>query len=309
LRIRGARVHNLKNVSVDIPHNALTVVTGVSGSGKSSLAFDTVYAEGQRRYVESLSAYARQFLERMEKPDVDEISGIAPAVAIRQKNSTRNPRSTVATSTEIYDYLRLLFARCGQTFCIKCGSEVRRDSPEEIGNRVLALKAGRRFYILYQLRMPTAEPLGVGKKSARKKAAPPTPEAIRSVLVELQKRGFNRLYQDGRVHEFSSPETLLDVNFAKPVWVLVDRLAVNPESRSRLVDSIEICYREGGEAILEFVADGDGNPAERITFNERFECKNDGTLYQEPEPRLFSFNNPYGACPRCQGFGNTIDLI
>ena len=308
LRIRGARVHNLKNVSVDIPHNALTVVTGVSGSGKSSLAFDTVYAEGQRRYVESLSAYARQFLERMEKPDVDEISGIAPAVAIRQKNSTRNPRSTVATSTEIYDYLRLFFARCGQTFCIKCGSEVRRDSPDEIATRVLALKAGRRFYILFQLRIPAAEPVGPGKKTSRKKAAPPTPEAIRSVLVELQKRGFNRLYQDGRVHEFSSPETLLDVNFAKPVWVLVDRLAVNPESRSRLVDSIEICYREGGEAILEFVAEGDGNPAERLTFNERFECKNDGTLYQEPEPRLFSFNNPYGACPRCQGFGNTIDF-
>ncbi len=308
LRVRGARVHNLKNVTVDIPHNALTVVTGVSGSGKSSLAFDTVYAEGQRRYVESLSAYARQFLERMEKPDVDEISGIAPAVAIRQKNSTRNPRSTVATSTEIYDYLRLLFARCGQTFCIKCGSEVRRDTPDEIADRVLALKAGRRFYVLYLLRMPAPEPAPGTKKSARKKAAPPPQEALRPVLSELQKRGFNRLYQDGRVHEFSSPETLLDVDFTKPVYVLVDRLAVNPESRSRLVDSIEICYREGGEAILEFVADNAGNPAERLTFNERFECKNDGTLYQEPEPRLFSFNNPYGACPRCQGFGNTIDF-
>src|SRR3974390_664761 len=260
--VRGARVHNLKNIDLEIPHNALTVVTGVSGSGKSSLAFDTIYAEGQRRYVESLSAYARQFLERMEKPDVDEISGIAPAVAIRQKNSTRNPRSTVATSTEIYDYLRLLFARCGQTFCIKCGSEVRRDSPDEIARRVLALGAGLLFYILYQWRMPVAEPSGLGKKTARKKAAPPTPEAIRSVLVELQKRGFNRLYQDGRVHEFSSPESLLDVNFAKPVSVLVDRLAVNPESRSRLVDSIEICYREGGEAILEFAADS-ANPAER----------------------------------------------
>ena len=308
LRVRGARVHNLKNVTVDIPHNALTVVTGVSGSGKSSLAFDTVYAEGQRRYVESLSAYARQFLERMEKPDVDEISGIAPAVAIRQKNSTRNPRSTVATSTEIYDYLRLLFARCGQTFCIKCGSEVRRDTPDEIADRVLALKAGRRFYVLYLLRMPAPEPAPGAKKTSKKKSAAPPQEALRPVLSELQKRGFNRLYQDGRVHEFSSPETLLDVNFTKPVYVLVDRLAVNPESRSRLVDSIEICYREGGEAILEFVEDSAGSPAERLTFNERFECKNDGTLYQEPEPRLFSFNNPYGACPRCQGFGNTIDF-
>jgi excinuclease ABC subunit A len=308
LLVRGARVHNLKNITVEIPHNALTVVTGVSGSGKSSLAFDTVYAEGQRRYVESLSAYARQFLERMEKPDVDEISGIAPAVAIRQKNSTRNPRSNVATSTEIYDYLRLLFARCGQTFCIKCGAEVRRDSPDEIANRVLALKPGRRFYVLYSLKIPEAQT--PAKKQGRKKTAgAPVADALRAALIELQKRGFNRLYQDGTIHEFSSPETLLDVNFAKPVYVLVDRLSVNPESRSRLVDSIEICYREGGgEAILEFVADSAGNPAERLMFNERFECKNDGTLYQEPEPRLFSFNNPYGACPRCQGFGNTIDF-
>ena len=310
LLVRGARVHNLKNITVEIPHNALTVVTGVSGSGKSSLAFDTVYAEGQRRYVESLSAYARQFLERMEKPDVDEISGIAPAVAIRQKNSTRNPRSNVATATEIYDYLRLFFARCGQTYCIKCGSEVRRDSPDEIADRILRLTQGRRFFVLYTLRAAIADAPTAGKKTAKKKAAAtPSPDALQAVLVDLQKRGFNRLYQEGKVHEFSSPESLLDVNFAKPVYVLVDRLAVNPESRARLVDSIEICYREGGgEAILEFVADTAGNPAERMTFNERFECKNDGTLYQEPEPRLFSFNNPYGACPRCQGFGNTIDF-
>ena len=309
LLVRGARVHNLKNVTVEIPHNALTVVTGVSGSGKSSLAFDTIYAEGQRRYVESLSAYARQFLERMEKPDVDEISGIAPAVAIRQKNSTRNPRSTVATATEIYDYLRLLFARCGTTYCIKCGSEVKRDTPDEIANRVLAMRAGRRFYVLYTLRLPAEAPV-MGKKVPKKKAAAqPSPDARRAALVELQRRGFNRLYQNGVVHEFSSPESLLDVDFSKPVYVLVDRLAVNPESRARLVDSIEICYREGGgEAILEFVADNSGNLAERLIFNERFECKNDGTLYQEPEPRLFSFNNPYGACPRCQGFGNTIDF-
>jgi excinuclease ABC subunit A len=319
IHVRGARVHNLKNITVAIPHNAITVVTGVSGSGKSSLAFDTVYAEGQRRYVESLSAYARQFLERMEKPDVDEISGIAPAVAIRQKNSTRNPRSTVATATEIYDYLRLLFARCGQTFCIKCGAEVRRDNPDESATRVLTMKPGRRFYVLYEFRpggMPSAAtsadvPAAVTPPSRRvvkKKATQPSAETLRQSLIDLQKRGFNRLYQDGRMHEFSSPETLLDIDFSRPVYVVVDRLAINPESRSRLVDSIEICYREGhGEALLEFVADGAG-PAERLRFNERFECKNDGTLYQQPEPRLFSFNNPYGACPRCQGFGNTIDF-
>jgi excinuclease ABC subunit A len=309
IRVRGARVHNLKNISVDIPHDAITVVSGVSGSGKSSLAFDTIYAEGQRRYVESLSAYARQFLERMEKPDVDEISGIAPAVAIRQKNSTRNPRSTVATATEIYDYLRLLFARCGQTFCIKCGAQVRRDSPDEIATRILALAPGRRFYVLHQFRIVAPAAAVGSKRGAKKTGAAPAPEVLRQALSDLQKRGFNRLYQDRRVHEFSSPETLLDVDFSKAVYVLVDRLTVSPESRSRLVDSIEICYREGqGEAILEFVADGAGNPVERLSFNERFECKNDGTLYQEPEPRLFSFNNPYGACPRCQGFGNTIDF-
>jgi excinuclease ABC subunit A len=309
LLVRGARVHNLKNITVEIPHNAITVVTGVSGSGKSSLAFDTIYAEGQRRYVESLSAYARQFLERMEKPEVDEISGIAPAVAIRQKNTTRNPRSIVATATEIYDYLRLLFARCGATFCIKCGSEVRRDTPDEIATRILSLVPERRFYVLYAFRVTQPQAAFPPRRFFKKKAGEPPQEALRQALLDLQKRGFNRLVQDGRVHEFSAPESLLDIDFGKPVFVLVDRLAVHPESRSRLVDSIEICYREGqGEAILEFVADSAGNPPERLTFNERFECKNDGTLYQEPEPRLFSFNNPYGACPRCQGFGNTIDF-
>ena len=306
--VRGARVHNLRNISVEIPHNAITVVTGVSGSGKSSLAFDTIYAEGQRRYVESLSAYARQFLERMEKPDVDEISGIAPAVAIRQKNSTRNPRSTVGTSTEIYDYLRLLYARAGTTYCIKCGAIVKRDNPDEIADRVLALGAGRRFYILYQFRVAALPSAAPSRKLAKKKESAPPQDLLRQALIDIQKRGFNRIYQNDRIHEFSTPESLLDVDFSKPAYVLVDRLAVSPESRSRLIDSIEICYREAGEAILQFVADGSGSPAERLTFNERFECKNDGTLYQEPEPRLFSFNNPYGACPRCQGFGNTIDF-
>ena len=311
IHVRGARVHNLKNISFDIPHNALTVVTGVSGSGKSSLAFDTIYAEGQRRYIESLSAYARQFLERIEKPDVVEITGIAPAIAIKQKNSTRNPRSTVATATEIYDYLRLLYARAGRTFCTKCGAEVRKDTMDEIAARVLALPEGRRFYVLYTLDLAAAAPVSAGasRRAAAKKGGKPTPEMIRLALGNLQRRGFQRLYQAGRVHEFSSPETLLDIDFAQPVYVLVDRLVIGPEMRSRLVDSVEICYREGrGEAILEFVPEAPGGAAERMVFNERFECKTCGAVYQEPEPRLFSFNNPYGACPRCQGFGNTIDF-
>ena len=364
VRVRGARVHNLKNIDVTIPHNAITVVTGVSGSGKSSLAFDTLYAEGQRRYIESLSAYARQFLERIEKPDVDEITGIAPAISIRQKNTTRNPRSTVATATEIYDYLRLLFARVGHTFCLRCGEEVRRDTLDEIAQRVLALGEGKRFYVLYELKILSAakapvspavstghkagdpketqdneddarrfentgsspnsgdeqqSPAQVGRvqgeasSAAHLKARPvkrkkASADTVRETLVNLRKRGFNRLYQGGRVFEFATPEDLLDVDFAKPVYVLVDRLALSQEVRSRVMDSIEICYREGGgEAILQFVSN-DGSEADRLVFNERFDCKKCGASYQEPEPRLFSFNNPYGACPRCQGFGNTIDF-
>src|ERR1700722_19312780 len=312
IRVRGARVHNLKNIDFVIPHNAITVVSGVSGSGKSSLAFDTLYAEGQRRYIESLSAYARQFLERIEKPDVDEITGIAPAIAIRQKNSTRNPRSTVATATEIYDYLRLLFARIDRTFCLRCGQEVRKDTLDVIAAKVLALPEGRRFYVLYELKLAPESAGDATNAPNAPRARKPlklTQETVREVLIGLRKRGFNRLYQSGRVFEFAAPEDLLDVNFTKPVYVLVDRLALSSEVRSRLMDSIEICYREGrGEAILEFVPDSPDQAPERMVFNERFECKKCGEVYQEPEPRLFSFNNPYGACPRCQGFGNTIDF-
>jgi excinuclease ABC subunit A len=317
IRVRGARVHNLKNIDFTIPHNAITVMTGVSGSGKSSLAFDTLYAEGQRRYIESLSAYARQFLERIEKPDVDEITGIAPAISIRQKNSTRNPRSTVATATEIYDYLRLLFARIGHTFCLNDGEEVKRDTVDDIAASVMALPEGRRFYVLYELK--PGEPAGavgaggaVTKPAVARAKKKPAQEQIRETLLNLRKRGFNRLYQSGRVFEFSTPEELLDVDFSKPVYVMVDRLATGPEMRARLVDSVEIAYREGrGEAILEFVPEpgaAAGAAPERLVFNERFTCRKCGTEYQEPEPRLFSFNNPYGACPRCQGFGNTVDF-
>ncbi len=306
IRVRGGRAHNLKNINVDIPHNSITIVTGVSGSGKSSLAFDTLYAEGQRRYIESLSAYARQFLDRIEKPEVDEITGIAPAIAIRQKNTTRNPRSTVATATEIWDYMRLLWARAGRTYCFRCGTEVRKDTVDEIADRVLGLAAGRRFLVLYKLQL--GEP-AAARPAKGHKLQKPSGDAVRQALSNLQKRGFNRLYQDGRLYEFSSPETLLELDFSQPAFVVVDRLVVDTSIRSRLMDAIEICYREGrGEAILEFPADEPGRDAERLIFNERFECKKCGIVYQEPEPRLFSFNNPYGACPRCQGFGNTIDF-
>jgi len=315
--VRGARVHNLKNIDFEIEHNALTVVTGVSGSGKSSLAFDTIYAEGQRRYVESLSAYARQFLERIEKPDVDVIDGIAPAVAIKQKNSTRNPRSTVATATEIFDYLRLLFARVGRTYCLQCGQEVKKDTVDEVAGRLLALGEGTRLNVFFPIQayVPAAEEKGPKKSRAKKKPAESNlpSDAIKTRLFDLRKRGFNRLFQKGRIFEFSTPESLLDVNFSEPVFGLVDRLVVSADQRSRIVDAIEIGYREAGEVIFETAlrdsnGDSDGGTPQRLRFSQRFECKNDGSRYDEPEPRLFSFNNPYGACPRCQGFGNTIDI-
>ncbi|MGA7567523.1 MAG: excinuclease ABC subunit UvrA [Terriglobales bacterium] len=317
--VRGARVHNLKNIDFEIEHNALTVVTGVSGSGKSSLAFDTIYAEGQRRYVESLSAYARQFLERIEKPDVDLIDGIAPAVAIKQKNSTRNPRSTVATATEIFDYLRLLFARIGRTYCLLCGQEVKKDTVDEVVERVLALGEGTRLHVLFpvQTDAPAAEEKIAKKSRGKKKATESTlpSDAIKTRLFELRKRGFNRLFQNGQIFEFSTPESLLDVDFSQPVLGLVDRLVVSADQRSRIVDAVEIGYREAGEVIFEtLVRNGDEEgkvpppKPQRLRFSQRFECKHDGTRYEEPEPRLFSFNNPYGACPRCQGFGNTIDF-
>jgi excinuclease ABC subunit A len=315
--VRGARVHNLKNIDFEIEHNTLTVVTGVSGSGKSSLAFDTIYAEGQRRYVESLSAYARQFLERIEKPDVDLIDGIAPAVAIKQKNSTRNPRSTVATATEIFDYLRLLFARVGRTYCLLCGQEVKKDTVDEVVERLLALGEGTRLNVFFpiQTHVPAGEEKGAKKTRGKKKPVESRlpSDAIKARLFDLRKRGFNRLFQNGQVYEFSTPESLLDINFSEPVFGLVDRLVVAADQRSRIVDAVEIGYREAGEVIFETAPRhgddaGAGETPQRLRFSQRFECKNDGSRYDEPEPRLFSFNNPYGACPRCQGFGNTIDF-
>ncbi len=348
--VRGARLHNLKGLDCDIPHNALTVITGVSGSGKSSLAFDTIYAEGQRRYVESLSAYARQFLERMEKPEVESIEGLAPSIAIRQKNSTRNPRSTVATATEIYDYMRLLWARCGTTYCLVCGNIVKRDSVDEITGAVLALEAGTRLYALFPLtsaepgtavssldapRTPSPSGLkaiaaaaGKAVKTTAKKLrntpdtdSPPglaLTDAMRERLTDLRRRGFTRLLQAGRIFEFSTPESLLDVDFRQPVFVLVDRLVVNSDAGSRLADAAEIAFREAGEVIFEEAPHRtdplpgeplpEAAPVRRFRFSQAFECKHCHTPALEPEPRMFSFNNPFGACPRCQGFGNTIDF-
>jgi len=319
--IRGARVHNLKNIDCDIPHGKLTVVSGVSGSGKSSLAFDTIYAEGQRRYVESLSAYARQFLERIEKPDVDLIDGLAPAIAIKQKNSTRNPRSTVATATEIYDYMRLLYARCGTVHCIVCNGVVKRDTVDEIAASVLALGEGTRLHALFPVQKPQEKPVSPEpepeKKPAKRERKPkietaeksPLTEELKQRLTDLRTRGFNRLYQNGTIYEFSTPESLLEINFALPVFALVDRIVVSADNRARIVDAAEIGYRESGEILYEIVPrDSETTERERLRFSAAFECKTCHRVYREPEPRLFSFNNPFGACPRCQGFGNTIDF-
>lgn len=309
--VRGARVHNLKNIDFEIPHNTLTVVTGVSGSGKSSLAFDTIYAEGQRRYVESLSAYARQFLERIEKPDVDLIDGISPAVAIKQKNSTRNPRSTVATATEIYDYLRLLFARIGRTYCANCGQEVKRDTVDEVAASVMDLGEGTRMNVIFPVHAhPVAAEEKKGKKKsakAKQEEAAAQTEAVKTRLFELRKQGFNRLYQNGNIYEFSTPESLLEVDFSRPLFALVDRIVIASDSRARIVDALETSYRQAGEAIFETVP-RDGEQSKQLRFSRRFECSRCKIRYDEPEPRLFSFNNPFGACPRCQGFGNTIDF-
>ena len=304
IEVHGARVHNLKNVSISLPHNKLTVITGVSGSGKSSLAFDTIYAEGQRRYVESLSAYARQFLERMDKPDVDEITGLAPAIAIRQKNATRNPRSTVATQTEIYDYLRLLFARAGQTICHVCGREVKKDSPESAADETLAeLPEGTRFYVLFPiLHESNIQSAGIKRKtkSAAKKATADL--SVSAFLISLLQQGFSRLYRSGEVIELQKPEDYPFEDFTD-TFVLIDRLAANADVKQRLVDSLETSFREGHAAVIR---PADETP--EIKFSDSYICKYDGTAYEEPEPQLFSFNSPFGACPTCQGFGNTIGV-
>ena len=298
--IRGARTHNLKNIDLTLPQERLIVVTGVSGSGKSSLAFDTVYAEGQRRYVESLSAYARQFLERMEKPDVDRIDGICPAIAIRQKNSVRNPRSTVGTTTEIHDYLRLLFARVGRTICRGCGAEVTRETPEEVAGRLAALPEGTRLLVGFT--HPVAAEAGPAGDAAP--ASDTGADRVAAALDGLRRKGFGRLCLEGRAVSFDDVDpALLAGRDSLPV--VVDRIRTGPEALPRLTEAIETAYHEGrGDA---FAVEAGGARPER-TFSERFECRPCGIAYEVPRPTLFSFNSPFGACPACHGFGNVIEL-
>ena len=317
LIVRGARTHNLKNVDVTLPAGKLAIITGVSGSGKSSLAFDTIYAEGQRRYVESLSAYARQFLERMEKPDVDKIEGICPAIAIRQKNSVRNPRSTVGTTTEIHDYMRLLFARVGRTYCRQCGQEVIRETAEVVARRLDELPEGTRLLIGFEIpvvSIPGATP------SSSDENGDDEPEDLEPVkngvdgigetINGLRRRGFGRLLVDGKAVAFEELD-LAALGSRTALEVVVDRVRVDGNLRSRLTDSIETSYREGGGAAFAIVLGEAQSPearVERLVFSERFECRPCGIEYETPQPRLFSFNNPFGACPTCHGFGNIIEL-
>ena len=311
--VRGARTHNLKNVDLAIPQRALVVMTGVSGSGKSSLAFDTIYAEGQRRYVESLSAYARQFLERMEKPDVDAIEGICPAIAIRQKNSIRNPRSTVSTTTEIHDYLRLLFARVGRTYCRNCGKDVVRETAEVVSAQLGQLPAGTRLLIGFDMPIVSTAVLPPEREVdeedvADEEGQPALPGLVDSVaetLAALRRKGFGRLFIDGQTVSLEDvdPAALKDRQLLQ---VIVDRLKVDGDLRTRLTDSIETAYTEGGGAgfAIELT---DGAPIVH-RFSERFECRECAIQYEVPQPRLFSFNNPFGACAVCHGFGNIIEL-
>lgn len=282
--VRGARVHNLKNITVSIPRNKLTVITGLSGSGKSSLAFDTIYAEGQRRYVESLSAYARQFLGQMDKPDVDGIEGLSPAISIDQKSTSHNPRSTVGTVTEIYDYLRLLFARIGQPHCPRCGLPIRQQAVSQMVDRLLALPEGTRVYIL--------APVIRGKKGEHAR-----------VLEEAHRQGFVRARVDGTIYELGEGEIRLDKNKKHNLEIVVDRVVIKPDLASRLADSLETALKLADGLAVAAVVDG-----EEILFSSKFACPDCGVSLPELSPRLFSFNSPYGACPACTGLGALLEV-
>jgi len=290
--VRGARQNNLKGFDVAIPRRRLTVITGPSGSGKSSLAFDTVYAEGQRRYVESLSAYARQFLERMEKPDVDGVDGVSPAVAIEQKNPTRTSRSTVGTSTEVYDYLRLLWARIGRTFCPRCGRELKPDTVQSVTDTLLALPEETRFIVTFPLKLSAKVTDGM-------------------VVENLRAQGFMRVVvnEEMKTLEETSAEGI-KLTEAKDLLVVVDRLSPDVELRGRIAEAVATAFRDGdGDCVVIEVPTHriTDSPSHRLRFTERFECPNDGFRAPQPSPQLFSFNNPRGACPTCNGFGATLE--
>jgi excinuclease ABC subunit A len=282
ISVRGAREHNLRNLDIDLPRNKLVVITGVSGSGKSSLAFDTIYAEGQRRYVESLSAYARQFLELMQKPDVDAIEGLSPAISIEQKTTSKNPRSTVGTVTEIYDYLRLLYARVGIPYSPVTGLPIESQTVSEMVDRIMALPAGKRLLVL--------APIVRGRKGEYRKE-----------LLDLQKRGFQRVLVDGTIYQLGEVPPL-SKNHKHTIEVVVDRLVVNPGIENRLADTLETALKLGEDIV--YVQDADTQ--ERLTFSAQFACPQSGFTIDKIEPRLFSFNNPFGACPKCDGLGVRI---
>jgi len=283
--VRGAREHNLRNITVEIPRDKLVVITGLSGSGKSSLAFDTIYAEGQRRYVESLSAYARQFLGEMDKPDVDFIEGLSPAVSIDQKSTTRNPRSTVATVTEIYDHMRLLWARIGQPHCPDCGRPIMQQTVEQIVDQVLQLSEDTRILIL--------GPVVRGRKGE-----------YRQIFEDIRRQGFARVRVDGNVLELSEVGTLRLPRYKQhSIEIVVDRIVVRPQARKRLADSMELALRVGNGVAMVQIVDG-----EQMQFSERFACTHCQRSFEELQPRLFSFNTPYGACPACMGLGTSNEL-
>src|SRR5213596_1510780 len=283
LGVHGAREHNLKDITVRLPRNALICITGLSGSGKSSLAFDTIYAEGQRRYVESLSAYARQFLQMMEKPDVDHIDGLSPAISIDQKTTSRNPRSTVGTVTEIYDYLRLLYARAGRPHCPICGRPIAGQSLDAIVDQVLRLPEGTRFTI--------NAPVVRDRKGEYK-----------DVFEELRADGFTRVKVDGEIRMLEDPIEL-DKKYKHTIEVVVDRLVMKPDLRQRLAQSIETATSLAAGLVVIDVVEG-----ESMTFSENLACPDHGVSLPELEPRVFSFNSPHGACPRCTGLGSQLEI-
>ncbi|HEX9879653.1 MAG TPA: ABC-ATPase UvrA, partial [Candidatus Binatia bacterium] len=285
--IKGARVHNLKDIDLEIPRDRFVVITGVSGSGKSSLAFDTIYAEGQRRYVESLSAYARQFLEQLSRPDVDSMEGLSPAISIEQKTASQSPRSTVGTVTEIYDYLRLLFARIGRPFCYQCGREISAQTIQQIVDHIRALPAESRINIL--------APVAVGRKGE-----------FRQQFQSLMRAGFLRVKVDGKLYELDQ-EIVLKREVPHDVDLVVDRLVVRAGMEKRLADSLEIASRYGNAVVkMEAAVGADGNRIQSMLFSQKYACIHCGVSYAELSPRMFSFNSPQGACPKCSGLGTQL---